>query len=225
MFTSLPKGESDFDLVMTTEEQDAWLGNPSIVDLSGPRIDDAELRRKLAKRYTRFSSLPEAVDALELLRQYVRVAIPAPVRSEVSFWVCSCLPAGPTLHDERLLARINLNWQVVLTLSNLGGELDASFHLARTPLLQAFGQTMAPLTELFPSIDETDNLLGPGGHDQMHLHITGKSEIEGFLREDAVARAMRLFNLRLMKKGPSVYGRYHCLELADRILSPEPTTT
>jgi hypothetical protein len=78
---------------------------------------------------------------------------------------------------------------------------------------------MTWLPKAFPSLEETENVLEPGGQDQMQLKVTGLDEVERFLQQEPVARAIREFNMRLMKKGASVYGRYHCLDLADVILA------
>ena len=43
-FTSIPHGESDFDLIMPTKEQDAWLKNlDSVGDKNAERIVDKDL--------------------------------------------------------------------------------------------------------------------------------------------------------------------------------------
>src|SRR5215213_10491999 len=43
-FTSMPKAESDFDLVMPPEEQERWLGDLGYVDDGGERLIDPALR-------------------------------------------------------------------------------------------------------------------------------------------------------------------------------------
>ncbi|MGE0816177.1 MAG: GIY-YIG nuclease family protein [Vicinamibacterales bacterium] len=219
-FTSLPKGESDIDLVVTLEEQERWLADPRWCDMSGTRIQNDDLRRKYARHCRRLMDMPRSDAVVRLLQEYVSVAIPAPVRTEVSFWSLSCLPSGPTqMPGERVLARLNLPWQVVLTLSELHGEIDASFFLAQSPLERAFGPLMTWLRDNFPTLFERDELLEPGGHDQMNLIVTGADEIRRFLQQPDVVTAIRTFNFRLMKKGAcSMYSRYHCLDLADRTM-------
>ena len=165
--------------------------------------------------------MPNAAAVIGVVRRYVRAALPIPVRSELSFWVCSCLPSSKLEPGERGLVRINLNWQVVFSVSDYDGELEASFNLAQSPLQAAFGESMDFLPQAFPTLQETDDVFEPGGHDQMHLKVLGLGEVARFLEQKAVIATIRLFNLRLMKKGASVYGRYHCLDLADKLLSVE----
>jgi hypothetical protein len=45
-FTSIPKGESDFDLVMSIEEQERWLNDLDYVEDSGDRLTNPDVRRK-----------------------------------------------------------------------------------------------------------------------------------------------------------------------------------
>jgi hypothetical protein len=222
IFTSLPKGVADLDLVVSLDEQARWLDDHSHSDISGPRAVDPDLRRKYARRYARFAALDRSQEAIAVLQRYVQCAIPAPLRTELSFWAVSCLPAGNAKEPgELVLARINLPWQVTLTVSEFGGDIDGSFFLAVSPLEQAYGKSLKWLEEHFPTIAETDNLLEPGGHDQINLIVSGAVEVRRFLEQPPVVAAMRLFNLRLMKKGGcSMYSRYHCLDLADRLLEP-----
>lgn len=219
IFASMPVGDSDFDLVMPRQDQDAWVEGRPEVNLGGPRIVDLDLRRRFARRFDRLMEMGCANRVVALARRYAQTCLPAPVRSEVAFWSCSCLPAGFTpLVGELVYLRFNVNWQVTLTLSSMKGQLLASFHLARSVLEQAFGPDLDGVGQLAPHTIELDNLLIPGGQDQTNLYVVD-SEIDRFLDNPAVLKAIRTFNLRLMRKGPCAYGRYHCLDLADRLLT------
>ncbi len=215
-FTSIPRSESDFDLIMSAEEQERWLKDTNYVDLSGSRVVEPELRRKYSKKFQRFAALPYSNEIMNVLRKYVHAGIPSPLRSELSFWACSCLPSysNPNL---TIYSRINLYWQEVFTAAEYKGEIVFSFHLALSPLEEAFGESLSPLLEKFPSLEATDHFYEPGGYDQINLEIQGAESAEIFMRQKEIVSAMRLFNLRLMKKGACVYSRYHCMDLADRL--------
>jgi len=60
IFTSIPKGESDFDLVMPSEEQEQWLGDLGYAGEVGERLIDPELRRRYRRRFQRFLKMPRA---------------------------------------------------------------------------------------------------------------------------------------------------------------------
>ncbi len=92
--TSSPPVDSDFELIMTRSEQEEWRDDPSFLRNDGDRTNDPELRRKYEVRFTKLMRQPFVDEAIDVLRKYVAKCIPCPVRSEMSFWGVSCLPAG-----------------------------------------------------------------------------------------------------------------------------------
>jgi len=217
IFTSIPKGDSDLDLVMSPEEQQKWLDDLSYQGSCGIRAQDEVLRCKYHQRFQSFLKRPQAEAIIHVLQSYVQRGVPVPMRSEMSFWGCSCLPSyarpGITVYS-----RININWQEVFTaLTGQGGPIF-SFHLALSPLEQIFGNSLERLFEKHPTLHCTEHFYEPGGHDQLHLEIEGAEFALRLLEDTGIRRAIRLFNLRLMQKGPCAYSRYHCMDLADRLI-------
>lgn len=184
-FTSIPRGESDFDLIMSVEEQERWLQDTSYVDLNGSKVVDPELRRKYSRRFQRFTTMPFANEVIGVLRGYVHAGIPAPLRSEISFWGCSCLPSY-SFPDQVIYSRINLRWQEVLTVAKYEGGILFGFHLALSPLEEAFGESLSPLLKKFPSLYATDHFYEPGGQDQINLVVEGAESTEMFLQQKEV---------------------------------------
>ena len=211
-FASMPKGKSDFDLVMAPEEQERWLDDLGYVDDGGERLIDPELRRRYQGQFQRFLDMPRAEEALDVLRTYVKVGVPAIRRGEVSFWACSCLPT------KDVYSRVNINWQEVFTVSTSLNDLWFSLHLARSPLVEALDNRESPLLKRHPTLRYIDHRYVPGGQDQTNYYLRGARAAKEFLADEDVVRAIRLFNLRLMQKGPCTYGRYHCMDLADRLV-------
>jgi len=211
-FASIPKGESDFDLVMPPEEQERWLGDLGYAGEGGERLIDPELRRRYRGRFQRFLEMPRAEEALDVLRTYVKVGVPAIRRGEVSFWGCSCLPT------KDVYSRVNINWQEVFTVFTSLNDLRFSLHLARSPLEQGFGKRESPLLKRHPTLRYIDHRYGPGGEDQSNFEVRGARAAKKLITDEDVLQGIRLFNLRLMKKGPCTYGRYHCMDLADRLM-------
>lgn len=210
-FTSIPKGESDFDLVMALEEQNRWLEDPSYIDFGGSRIVDPELRRKNSRKYKSFADLPRSDEVIDVLRSYVRAGIPAFLRSEVSFWCASCMPV------RHVYARVNIYWQEVLTVSVADDELWVSLHMADSPFTLLSDKALALLFERHPALEITDHKYGPGGSDQVNL-VLPLADAQTFISDPEVLPAIRLLNLRLMKKGPCNFARYHCMDLADKLV-------
>ncbi|MDQ3603352.1 MAG: hypothetical protein M3385_05795, partial [Actinomycetota bacterium] len=110
------------------------------VDDGGERLIDPELRRRYRERFQHFLDMPRAEEALDVLRTYIKVGVPAIRRGEVSFWGCSCLPT------KDVYSRVNIYWQEVFTVSTSLNDLWFSLHLARSPLMEALGNRESPLT-------------------------------------------------------------------------------
>lgn len=228
VFTSMPKGESDFDLIMSSDEQLDWINNLPITNFQGERLVDPELRRKFRIRYEKFSKDKYAHDVIESLKAYVKAGIPVARRSEVAFWALSCgrkigevfsrksTGDNTTLaswQNQKIYSRVSVNWQEVFTAFSYEGKLWFSIHLARSPLENVFGK----LFQEYPMIDNTNHKYIPGGQDQTSFDVP-IVVLKSFLTEPSVILAIRLLNLRLMKKGVCAYGRFHCMDLADKVL-------
>jgi hypothetical protein len=209
---SLHKGESDFDLVMPPEEQERWLNDLDYTEDGGERLVDPELRRRYQGRFQRFLERPHAEEALAVLQTYVGTTIPAIRRGEVSFWSCSCLPT------DNVYSRVNIYWQEVFTVFTSMNTLRFSVHLARSPLEEVFGNSVSPLLKRHPTLKHIDHHYVPGGQDQTSFEIRGGRAAKQLLADEVVLRAIRLLNLRLVQKGPCTYGRFHCMDLADRLV-------
>jgi hypothetical protein len=183
-----PPGLADFDLIMHPTAQDRWLRDVGAIDLSGSRLVDPELRSKYHGRYLRFAAKPYASDVIDVLREYVAIGIPRARASEESFWSCSCLPAS------QVYARVNINWQEVLTAWTVEDELYFSFHLALSPL--NFGTQLSAYYRRFPnqniviSLDEAGDFVIDGEWQDADMQEYGEedhfgmpSELNGLLSD------------------------------------------
>ena len=215
VFASIPYGPSDFDQVMPSEDRNRWLTDTGYTDMALPRTEDPETRRRFARKYQKFVQHSDAEDAVRILTTYVRQGIPAFPRSEMSFWACSCLP-GYHRPDVEIYSRINVYQQEVFTVYSENRRLCFSWHLAKSPLEHAFGPSLSRMRQMLPSVELDDHTYEPGGQDQVSLWTQGADVALRLLSDPAVIRAIRLFNLRLMQKGPCMFSRYHCFDLADR---------
>lgn len=215
---SVPPGESDFDLIMPTEEQQEWLRDAERVEESGERADDPALRERYARRYQQFAQSAHAAESIEVLERYVRTTIPVPKRSEMSFWYCSCMPSSrnPAM---TLYTRINVNWQTVFEVREASGRLEFVWYLPREPLRRAFGPLLWRLRRRYGLLSVRRSPLVQGDRLQVNIVVGGAEMAKQLLEDREVLAAARRFNLRLMRMGPAANGhRYHCLDLADRLL-------
>src|SRR5258706_616121 len=151
-YTSIPKGESDFDLVMPLEEQKKWLKNANIIgDKSSYRIVDKELRRKYQKRFISFRKEDFANEVIKTLRSYIQYCIPVARLGEISFWAVSCLP------QKNVFSRINVYWLEVLTAFLYEKELWLSLHVASSPFESLPDKSWNRLDQKCPSLSFIDH--------------------------------------------------------------------
>lgn len=209
--TSIPQGESDFDLIMSPAEQQRWLADGSFVDDSGSRPDDPELRRKYTRKFAALQASPHYSMVIDILRLYARRGLPAMRRSELAFWAVSCLPSP------EVLARVNVNWQEVCTLYLDADTLYLSLHVAESPLIGMSWLSAWRFRLRHRKLVFDDHRYTPGGQDQRCLGVPA-TDAQKLLNDTHLQSALRLFNLRLMQKGPCTFGRYHCFDLADQML-------
>jgi hypothetical protein len=214
MSEMLPQVEADFDLVMEPANQRRWLMEMGYIDSGGRRPTDAGLRQKYRRNYERLLRAPFAMQTISILHTYVQQAIPAPRRSEVAFWSLSCMPT------HWVYTRVNLHWQETLSAYVQNGQLWFSLHLALSPLEKVYGQGLFKLRRRHPLAAHIDHQFVPGGADQTSFDLPA-GIARSFITDPGILPAIRLFNLRLMRKGPCTTGRYHCLDLTDQILETE----
>lgn len=210
--TSIPYGESDFDLIMSPEEQAHWLADISFVDDAGSRPDDPDLRRKYAQKFAKLQASPHCAEALTVMRTYARAGLPAMRRGELAFWAVSCLP------EPHVLVRVNVNWQEVCTLYVNDGVLYLSLHVSQSPLQAMSWLDRWRFQLRHRHLARYEHRYTPGGQDQLQIQVPA-SVAQRLVVDGNFWPALRLFNLRLMQKGPCTYGRYHCFDLADQILA------
>lgn len=214
---SVVTGERDLDLVVTPAEQEQWLsGDTEGLQDASVQVRDDDLRRRHHRSFERFMTLPQAHDVLLLLGMYLDLTVPFPRRTELSFWNVSCLPYGGPPRTP-LYCRVSLNMQEVLALGVDEQGVFASFHLASSVYQQVLGEDWrAQLTER--GWETTDHQYQPGGHDQVQLFAGSFEDVREVLLNPVHSDGMRLFNLRLMRKGPTYYSKYHSLDLAEAAL-------
>lgn len=121
----------------------------------------------------------------------------------------------------KIYSRINVYQQEVCTAYAENGRLFFSWHLAKSPLQHTYGRSLLRLRLKFPFVGVDDRTYEPGGQDQISLWTRGANNALRLLSDPDVIRAIRLFNLRLMKKGPCMFSGYHCFDLADRFYDQE----
>ena len=200
---------ADLDLVVSKRQQNRFLASGTARSETEAIARAFDLRRKHLKRFGALMAHPLGLDALFCLAAYVRFAIPCPAQTQIAFWSCTALPGRGDL------IRVNLHWQEVFTIAAVDQSLSCSLHLARQPLSQQYGSSLSAIRKHLRPVEVTSHRYVPGGQDQMEIVAHDRESLENVLALHPVQRAIRELNLRLMRKGPSMWGRSHCPQLAD----------
>ena len=221
---SFSYGETDFDLIMSREEQQHWLEDLSYRGLDNERVVDDRLRSLYNSKYQKFQQMPSASEVTDVLREYVQGSIPAIKRSEISFWMCSCILKN--INGAFYHCRLNVGFQTTLEIFSQENSLYFRWFITRTLAKESLNHFGQPLRRL---VSETFNRSTPyytdyagliqGGQDQVFIDVKDTENALKFLQKNPkVILAFRRFNLGLMQKSPCPWGRFHCLDLADQLV-------
>ena len=216
---SIILGDTDLDLVVSTEEQTKWLNYELTIDsLKTERFEYPELRKKYLDRFTALTKYEHFEEVKEVLQSYVLETIPFPCKTEYSFWSVSCLPST----GDKPLYRVNIFWQETLVCfqdqyineQTQQNEIEnlILIWLSKSTLEKHF--TKDTLQTKFKSLEFVDRVWESGGQDQQCLLISS-FEFFDFFNTIEIKDAIKDFNLRLMRKGGCNWNRYHCFSLAD----------
>ena len=182
------------------------------------RADSPELRFKYAARFGKLRRMPQAKEALVILRRYGRDCIPIPRRTERHYWSVSCLPSTPG----KALIRVNASWMELFALHADGEGIRAKFlvHLSdfTSKASRAQGQVDEAFLQRAAGGPEAVSHFFPNGEDIFGIKVRGFRSIGKFLSTPRALRAIRAFNLTHMNRGRNAYQASHCYSLADVML-------
>lgn len=215
--THLAPGPSALDEIIGRNDQERWLVDMDMTDPGDRRSDDEFRRARYADKYRSLMALPFKEEVISVLREYARWCLPFARSTEEAFWVCSCLPKQ--LSDFVAYTRVTVYRPEVVSAISDSGELYFSFHLTESPLQDEFGMSLAHLEKEFPGLTITDHIYRSGGDDQVSFEVSGADGALDVIGDQRIRRAIRHFNLQLMRKGPPIERRSHCFQFADRILA------
>jgi hypothetical protein len=205
---SAPSLESNWDAVLSRQQQDQFVYKGVCSSHQRPpQLRD--LRRLYLRRFGELMARPVGLDAVAGFAAYLPRTIPDAPATQAAFW------AATAAVNSRVHLRVNIQWQEVLTAYSWKGDLRFSLHVARSPLESAFGSSLRSIRHSLTPCVVSDHRYSPGGVDQVKLDVAGYDGIGALLRVPSVRAAARLFNVRLMRKGPCVWARNHCPQLAD----------
>jgi len=210
VFTSIPKPGSDFESLVALEQQELWLNDALLEDPGTPRSRDAAIDMRSERSFANLKATAPIEDYLPFLRYYIEKLLPFPRTTEIAFWSISALLKNPGRSNSAMY-RINIYWQEVMSVCMSGEDSEITLRCARSPLEAAPGGIDRISQRLGVEFDDFG--YAPGGSDQISLSGFWNSDPLRILRDEDIAQSIRLFNLRLMNKGPNNFSRSHCSAL------------
>jgi hypothetical protein len=216
-------GTTDLDLILSSAEQDAWFRAPcrfNESDKASPIVLTEAQHVRFAKHFSRFQQHPLALRSLALLQQYVLNCVPAPRRTEYSFWSVSCMPSTNRSTWPRLFC-VNagvMEMFVVGAKRQNTNSLWSFVNVAKDTVIEQWG-SLSSLKRAFPFVEIVHRGYRDAGRNQVSLHVYKNAPMEKLLGDPGVSKAAAMLNLRVMRKRATIYGKYHCTQLANRALA------
>lgn len=223
---TMPEVETDFDAVLSRQDQLDWLNYDSATPWYCSRNQDKALYEQLRKKYAaKFSALLSdkyfKKCFLPVMQKYFKCCIPEPCLTEMSFWNCSCLPSYSYNPDIKILSRINLRSAEVFTVGYYRDPVEVfySFHACKSPFKELPKAELDQIKKQFPSLVIDNHNYPSAGEDQWNLDFGEYDEVMNALDHPVFLKAIKSFNLGQMRKGATLYHGTHCVDLADLLLS------
>ena len=219
---SVVVGETDLDLVLSQADQQTWLESPTRFNSNDNVIPIALSESQLERFRNQFQVFQKHslfAPASDILKTYIQTCVPAPSRTEYSFWVVSCMPSTNRNSWPRLLcvsAGI-MELLVVGVHKSSASKMWGFVTVASDVLLLAFESDLA-IVKAFPSIEVTRNNYRDAGQHQITLQANDEQTLKAILEHEAVRRAAAALALRVMRKRATIYTKFHCKQLADSAL-------
>ena len=216
-------GDTDLDLVVSTNDQQTWLRDLSYFDRAehhDSKIILPEVQRvRFSKHFAKFEKHPLAPCVLPLVKHYVGQCLPAPRQTEYSFWSVSCMPSTNQGTWPRLLS-VNAGVMELFVagwVKQQRDELWSFITVAEDVLLQQWGSVDA-LVKIYPFVEVVRRGYRDAGQHQVTLHVQGNDAMAELLADESVSKAAAVLALRVMRKRATIYAKFHCPQLADLAL-------
>jgi hypothetical protein len=220
LLTSLPKGDSDLDLVVPRTAQEQWLARSNTFELQAQTLEDPFQRQKYTHRFSRLLKHPRRDEQVcEFLREYLSRCILQPAGTERSFWALTCLTkAGYFVGaSDMALFRISVFWADALSVWFKPDDKDLRYSFRATKSCLPTPVKRALKVKSLRTYPITGS--ARGGTDQLYVEVDGVENAFKLLRDDRFVTAVKTFNLRNMRMGATSYSRNHCMDLAQYILA------
>ncbi len=226
VFVSSIVGETDFDLVVSRNEQEDFVNNNFDKINTSPIapiiiLPESQISR-FSKNLDKFISHQLSKQGANLLSTYIRKCIPFPRRTEYSFWSASCLPSTNINTWPRLFAVNAASMELFVFGWEAKTKLAYGFFTVAEDILEEYWPDPEVFKKHFPFVEFISRGYRDAGQYQITLHVSGGGPIEELLNDECVCKAASVLALRVMRKRANFYSQYHCSQLVNHALSALP---
>ena len=215
-------GETDLDLVISPKEQEDWLINGlSISDEGIDLYNSVEPRHILKYRnnFQRFLNVPNYQEIKNFLKSYILKCIPCFKKTELSFWSLSCLSSTNANTSPRYIC-LNINGMEVLV---IGYNKKTKTPFCFIVVTQSWAKKNTDINNLkkrYKGMEYIDGNYRTAGLDQITLHFNSLEDLQDLINTQlTIVQSIKEMNMRLMRKGGTIFSVNHCFDLAHDVLS------
>ncbi|MPR36121.1 GIY-YIG nuclease family protein [Salmonirosea aquatica] len=221
-FVSNILGDTDLDLIISPLEQENWLttNTHSQNEVSNIySVVNIKHRVKYRHNFEKLRQVPIYIQLKRILNFYLVNCLPAHKMTELSFWSLSCLPSTNANTFPRYIS-LNINAMEALV---MGYEKKTKTEFCFVVLSRRLFNRKTDLKNLhrkYSTMRIFESKYRAGGSDQVRFEFSNLIEFESFLTTNSlIINSIKNFNLRLMRKGGTIYSPFHCFDLVRDILS------
>lgn len=220
-FVSNIIGDTDLDLLISSVEQKIWLENDMELSNDGYDLYSTVEAKHIIKYKRNFDMLKQIEDYGQfkhILNLYIRKCLPAFKKTELSFWSLSCMPSTNGGTYPRYFC-MNVNAMEVFV---VGYERKTKKPFAFFVLTRPFfddDDELDILYDKYKTLEAERSDYRAAGADQVCFHFSDLNELADILlTEPKIISSIKELNLRLMRKGGTIYSPFHCFDLAKDVL-------
>lgn len=213
-------GETDLDMVISPSHQKAWLkDNKDFPNDDYDLFSRVDLKHKIKykQNFERLRQLEDYSTIKKILKIYIKKSLPVYNKTELSFWSLSCLPSTNKMTYPRYFC-LNVNAMEVFVSGYIKTTNKPFCFINISSRL--FSETeLNEIAEKYKSLNIYETNYRAAGAEQFCFELSDFKEFENMLlSEPKVIKSIKELNLRLMRKGGTIYSPYHCFNLINDVL-------
>jgi hypothetical protein len=211
---ALPLRSAALDVLVDPVVQAAWLDGDTGPLSIGDRGRVARQRQRTEANFRCLQAHLEFGNTVAAVAAYLRVCIPWPHVTEGRFWVVTSMPSTARSSAGHRLCALSINNVEVLVIGEVrdddGGWQPTGFlNLAMEPDIWSEAGDLYSV-----ELGHYDKV-----GDVQRIEFASPEEVEDLLALPGVAAAARTLAVGLLRKGTSLFGRFHDYHLADAVFA------